>query len=44
MTKMRQTTQTGDAGVAGSNRTPRLNDLRRSINGATLSKSRKRNF
>ncbi len=44
MTKMRQTTQTGDAEVAGANRTPLLDDLWRSINGETLSKSRKRNF
>jgi hypothetical protein len=44
MIKMRLTTQTGDAEVAGTNRTPLLNDLRRSINGETLSKSRKRSF
>jgi len=44
MIKLRQTTQTGDAEVAGSNRTPLLDDLRRSVNGATLSKSRKRSF
>jgi len=44
MIEMRLTTQTGDAEVAASNTTPLLNDLRRSINGATLSKSRKRSF
>lgn len=44
MIMMRLTTQTRDAKVAGSNRTPLLDDLRRSINGAMLSKSRKRSF
>ncbi len=44
MTKMRQATQMGHAEVAGSNRTPLSDDLRRSINGKVLSKTRKRSF
>ena len=44
MIKMRQATQTGDAEVAGGNRTPLLDDLWRSIKVKALSKSRNRSF
>jgi hypothetical protein len=44
MTKRRQSAQTGDAEVAGGKRTPLLDHLMRSINGAMFSKSRKRSF
>jgi hypothetical protein len=44
MIQMRLTTQTRDTKVAGSSRTPLLDDLGRSINRAMFSKTRKRSF
>ena len=44
MILMRPTTQTRDTEVAASSRTPLLDDLRRSINGAMFRKTRKRSF
>ena len=44
MTQMQLTTQTRDTEVAGTNRTPLLDDLGRSINRAVFRKTRKRSF
>jgi hypothetical protein len=41
MIQMRSTTQTQDTEVAGSSRTPLLDDLRRSISGAMFRQTRK---